>query len=262
MSLWDFIRPEHIVELLLVMVRVGGVFMLAPLFSNVAVPRQVKVVVVIMISLLLAPIVHGPLIKSNVNEVGLIVMVLTEMTIGLVIGFACNIIFLTVQAAGEFFGAQVGFNIATIIDPANEGSSGALASLYTMMGALIFLYLNGHHVILASLAKSFQILPLTQGFDVKFGYSVTPLVGYLFMTAIQISAPIIVVLTILQVIMGLITKIAPQMNIYMNAGLILGPILGMIILMITLPLFRVLMTTMTGQVEPHVIQVLKGLKGI
>jgi flagellar biosynthetic protein FliR len=198
MTLWDFIKPEHIVELLLIMVRVGGVFMASPLLGNHALPRQVKVVVVIMISLLLAPVVHAPRLAGPVNEMALIIMILSELTIGIVLGFSANIIFLAVQSAGEFFGGQVGFSIATIIDPANEGSSGVLASLYVMIGALIFLYLNGHHVILSTLAHSFRVLPLSQGFEMNFAYSVTQLVAYLFMTAIQLSAPVIVVLTVHQ----------------------------------------------------------------
>jgi flagellar biosynthesis protein FliR len=72
MTLWDFIKPEHIVELLLIMVRVGGVFMASPLLGNHALPRQVKVVVVIMISLLLAPVVHAPRLAGPVNEMALI----------------------------------------------------------------------------------------------------------------------------------------------------------------------------------------------
>ncbi|MBN8554892.1 MAG: flagellar biosynthetic protein FliR [Deltaproteobacteria bacterium] len=258
----EMIKPETIVLFTLVLVRIGGIFLASPMLSNSAVPRRVKLAITIACTFLLLPILKVPPLDQVKTEIGLIVLILQELTIGVVLGFAASVVFSAIQSAGEIFGTQIGFSIATVFDPANEGSAGVLTSLYVILGALIFLYLDGHHVILTAMAKSFEVLPISKGFGFGVGMEISHLTARLFLIAIQVAAPVTVVMTILSIIFGLLTKLSPQMNVYMNLGFILGPMVGMVILLLSLPLFRVVMTSLTQGMAPDLLKVMKELKGI
>jgi flagellar biosynthetic protein FliR len=258
----ELVKPQTIVVFTLVLVRIGGIFLASPMLSNHAVPRRLKIAITLATTFLLMPILKIPTLKDVTTEAQLITLVLQELTIGVTLGFAGSIMFSAIQSAGEIFGTQIGFSIAQIFDPANEGSAGIISSLYVILGALIFLYLDGHHVILTAIAKSFEALPIGKGFNFGVGNEISHLVSRLFMIAVQISAPVIVVMTILSIIFGLLTKLSPQMNIYMNLGFVIGPFVGMVILLLTLPLFRVVMTSLTEGMAPDLIKVMQGLKGI
>jgi len=257
----DFVSIDSVLRFLLILFRVAGMFMVAPMLGNKSVPSQVQVIFSVMLAIVLLPFVpfHNPLaIRSNLY---LIQLIIQEVTIGVVIGFAAALIFSAVQVAGEIFGMKIGFSIAKIIDPSNQGSSGILTSLYTLFGGLLFLYLNGHHVIISALVDSFRYIPL--GSSISFGVApvLSSLVVKIFAIGIKISAPVIVVMTLLYLSFGFITKLSPQMNIYFNVGFILGPILGIFTLILSLPLFRVLMTNLTNDMGFDLIKVIRALKG-
>jgi len=260
---WDIVKPEFVVTAFLVIARISGVFLIAPLFSNRAVPSRVKISFVVMFTLIILPMISTQirpvLLTSNL---ALVISLLREITLGLVLGFACYLVFAAIQVGGELIGNQLGFSVATLFDPANEGASGILTMLYVILGALIFLSLDGHHIILAALTKSFQILPLGAPFELKISAGVVELITKIFIVGMQMAIPLILVLTMLNFIFGFVTKLSPQMNIYFNTGFILGPALGIIVLMVSLPLFRVLLTQLTQGMEPDLIELMKGLKGI
>lgn len=258
----DLIHIEALIEFLLIFFRVGGLFIISPLLGNRALPSTVKIAISIMISLLLLPLVDysNPLAQQSNLFLGL--LILEQVTIGIVVGYCATILFDVVRSAGEVFGVKVGFAMANLVDPANEGSAGILASLYVLLGGIIFLYLNGHHILISAILESFKILPIGEGFNFDFSTPFLLLVAKFFAMVIKISAPILIVLTILNIIFGLITKLSPQMNIYFNVGFILGPVTGIIILMATLPLLRIFMENMVADLRPELITVIRSLKGI
>ncbi len=260
---WDVIRPEFVISIFLVVARISGLFLIAPLFSNKAVPARMKIAFVVMFSLIIVPMISmkpRPILLTS--DVALLVAILQEVTLGLVLGFACYLVFAAVQVAGELIGNQVGFSVATLFDPANEGASGILTMFYVILGALLFMALDGHHIILAALTKSFQILPVGIPFELKISAGIVELITRIFIVGMQAAVPLILVLTMLNFIFGFVNKLSPQMNIYFNTGFILGPVVGIIVLIVSIPLFRVLMTQLTEGMEPDLIQLMKALKGI
>lgn len=260
---WNVINIEDVVRFLLILFRMGGLFLVAPLLSNKSFPRQVKLAMLLMTSFLLLPLVpFKPSSEILTSNLGLLILILQETTIGLVLGFVAYIAFSVITTAGEVFGMVIGFSIATVFDPANEGSSGVLTSLYVIIGGLIFLYLDGHHVMLSALVRSFNILPLGYSFNLQIGWSIVGIIAKIFMIAVQMAAPVLVVLTVLNIIFGVITKLSPQMNIYMNTGFIISPIVGMLILILSLPLFRVLLTHVTSGMGDDLVMTIRQLKGI
>lgn len=260
MNLMDAITPSHVITFVLILTRVSGVFMASPLLSNRSVPDRVKIPLIVMLTFLLVPVAGSVKSISVTNHIQLVVYLIEELTIGFILGFVASMIFSTIQVAGEIFGMNIGYAIATILDPSTESDIGVLSTLYMVMGALFFLYLDGHHMILASVAKSLEILPLGGGFNLRIGYDILPMIQKVMILAIQISAPVLVVITILNLIFGLITKISPQMNIFFNVGFIVGPIIGISVLSLSMPLFRFLITGMISGLNSELLKTIHDLK--
>lgn len=261
MNLSQLIQFDTLVTFLLVLFRVGGVVMVAPLLGNPQIPAMLSIGFCLLIAFTLFPFVPFSHPQVFSSDILLIKMIVQEVMIGIVLGFAAAIIFFVVQTAGEIFGFQLGFSLAKLMDPANEGASGLMSTMYVVFGSLIFLYLNGHHVIIQALAESFKVIPLGDGFNLAVGNRLSDLVAKMLTLGIKMAAPILIVLTVLKLIFGFITKLSPQLNVYFNVGLILTPILGMSTLALSLPLFRLLMTQLTGDLDTELVEVLRELKG-
>ena len=261
MNLYEWVNVNQVTAFLLIAIRLSGVFMISPLFSNRAVPARIKIALIVMLSISMLPIVaRVKMIQPN-SSIQLIVWAIQEVSIGVIIGFVASILFAAVTTAGDLIGMQIGYSMAQIFDPANETDSGVITSFYVILAGLLFLYLDGHHLILSAMTRSFEILPIGKGFNLQGGYTITELTANVLVAAIQIASPAIFVVLILNFMFGLITKLSPQMNIYFNAGLVVGPILGIIVLMVTLPLFRVLIMQMTERLNPEMLKMIHALKG-
>lgn len=262
MNLTDWIQLDKLVTFLLILFRVAGVFLVAPLLGNRAVPMQVQLAISVTLAILLFPLLNFQQPQALTSDLYLAQLIFQEVTIGVIIGFVAAVMFAAISVAGEIFGMKVGFAIAQIIDPANEGSSGLLTSLYTLLGGMIFLYLDGHHVIIQALVDSFKLIPLGDGINLSIGTTINEFMVRIFAIGIKIAAPVMVVMTLLYIAFGLITKLSPQLNIYFNVGFILGPVIGLVTLAVSLPLFRYLMTSLTNELGSDLVITLRALKGI
>lgn len=255
------IDTASIVKFFFIVFRVGGVFFASPLLSNRSVPSRIKLCVVLFLSFLLMPTVPSYPSSSIQSLWSMLIIVFEEMTIGFIIGFAASIVFTAIQFAGEIFGLQMGFSMSSILDPASLGQASIITSFYIILGGLFFLYVDGHHAILSALIQSFEYLPLGKGFSVTVAYTISDLIARLFVFSIQIAAPMLVVIAVLNVMFGFISKLSPQMNIYFNVGFIIGPLVGFSVLILSLPLFRILIVGMTQAMDADLLRVIRAMKG-
>jgi len=261
-SLYEWISVQTIVTFLLVLFRIAGMFFVAPLLGNKAVPAQVQLAIAVTLTLLLFHSVSFQDPRALTSNLYLAQLIIQEVSIGVIIGFVGAILFSAVNFAGEMFGMNIGFSIAQVIDPANEGSSGLLTSLYVILGGLIFLYLNGHHVIVQALVESFKFIPIGEGFSLLVGDTLNGFMLKVMAIGLKMAAPVMIVMTLLYISFGFITKLSPQLNIYFNVGFILGPFLGILTLALSLPLFRVLMTSLTDGMGSDLIKTIRVMKGV
>jgi len=267
MSNFDFaqfgylVGPQDVLTFVLVLFRCLGIFLIAPILSARAIPNSVKIILGVSIALLIFPQIQFNDSLAVSSDLQLVQLIIKEVTVGLIIGFAAMVLFSAIQAGGEIVGLKIGFSIATILDPTSHSSTGVLTTFYTLTGTLLFLHLNGHHVLIEGLVQSFKALPLGSVLSEMVASSVADLVSQLFVIAIKIAAPILVVLTLLNLIFGLLTKISPQMNIYFNLGFVIGPVLGIFTILASLPLIRILITQLTENMRPEIFQMIRNLKG-
>ena len=200
-----------------VFLRVSILFFLLPLFGATNIPSLWKIGLSTVISLVLTPVVPPPqTLPQTAPEV--VEGAASEMIMGLCLGFGARILIGSVQLAGQFMGFQMGFSVGRAIDPQDGSQSTSLSEFLYIFVILLFLAMDGHHLFIAAIAKSFELVPPCT-FTLK-----APLVelliqtgGEMFLVALKISAPILIALFMTNLCLGILARTVPQMNILMVA---------------------------------------------
>jgi len=149
-------------------------------------------------------------------------------------GMALSLVFVAAQWAGELIGQQMGINLGGVFDPQFGGSGSVLGEMYFMLTLVVFLLIDGHHSMLRGVRESFDALPLlTVGIDRALFDTVTGLLGGATVLAIRLAAPMLVTMLIVDLVLGLVGRTVPQMNV-MSAGLTLRSVVGMVIVIVGL----------------------------
>lgn len=229
--------PADIFLFALILCRIGGLFAALPVFGGRRLPTRIKIVAVLAITLVCMPILKlaPPPVPKDAFSIGL--MVLREVMIGLTLAFVTQVIFAAVEFSGQIIGMQMGFSISAIIDPAMGGQAQVMSVMQTLLATLFFLSLNIHHTFIRAIIDSFTLIPLG-GWQmsealIRFLVKVT---GDLFMLGIRLAAPVMVTLLLTSVVLGVMARAFPQMNVFMvSFPLNIG--LGFVVLGATLLLF-------------------------
>src|SRR3954462_12383930 len=143
----------------LVFFRTVGLMLAAPLFGSAKIPRRVKVMLALVMSVGLVNNVAVPPHLPD-NELQLAMGIGSELVFGLIMGLGLSLTFIAISWAGEIMGQQMGFNLAETFDPAMGSGGSLVGDLYFMLTLAIFMFLKGHHAMIQGLAASFKTLPL------------------------------------------------------------------------------------------------------
>jgi flagellar biosynthetic protein FliR len=216
-------------------IRVLALFTAAPVFSLRAIPMRTKIGLAFFISLAAQPSLVGQPIV-DINSPQAVGAVLQQVGVGLSIGFAVRLVFAAVELAGELVGLQMGLNFAAFFDPSSNAQVSAVSRFLGHMATLMFVVINGHLMVLLAVIKSFDAFPtdgniLTMLAQVK----IYNLGSELFSSALWIALPMIGLLLFVNLTLGIISRVAPQMNIY-AIGFPITLAMGLIGLTATLPM--------------------------
>ena len=216
--------------------RILAVVMTAPVFSNVALTTQIRLILGLAISFALAPALPAmPAIPVDSWQ-GLLVLV-QQILIGVVIGFTLSIVFAVVDLAGQLIGLQMGLGFASFYDPQSAAQTPVLSEFLGLLATLIFLALNGHLLTLAALAESFRLLPVGGGpFAAKGFVAVLSWSATLFSTGMLLALPLIAALLVANIALGVLARIAPQLNIF-AVGFPVTIVAGFTVLTLAMPYF-------------------------
>lgn len=194
--------------------RIMGVLSVAPLFGNTSVPARVKIGLGILLSMVIAPSVPAIPALDPMSWAGLLILA-QQMVIGLAMGFAVRIVFAGVEMAGEITGMTMGLGFATFFDPQTRGRSSAISQFLALLTLMIYISSNLHLLVLSTLAQSFEMLPISGNFVSNAGFmQVVSLGGRIFSAGVQLSLPIVAALLITNIALGVLTRAAPQLNIF------------------------------------------------
>lgn len=227
-------------RLLLILGRVAGIFMSAPVLSSTRIPVQMKVGLAVMVALILRPVVGGLETGLPGAVLPFAALAVRETLIGVTIGFIASLIFSAVQMAGELGDMQAGFAFAGMLDPRTGERTSVIGQVHMLMAWLIFLGVNGHHVLLNGVAESFRAMPLGAA-AAKAGLvdGLMVLASRVFAVALQIGAPVVGAVLLADLALGMLSRTVPQMNVFV-VGFPIKMVLGLTVLMLALPLTCVL----------------------
>jgi len=214
--------------------RILGLVASAPLFGNASVPASVKLGLGLLLAMIIAPTVPALPAADPLSLAGLLILI-QEMLIGLAMGFAIRIVFAAVEMAGEISSLTMGLGFATFFDPQSQGRSSAISQFLALLATMAFIATNAHLALLSALAESFVSLPISAspvggaGFKQLADYG-----AKIFSSGVQISLPIVAALLITNVALGILTRAAPQLNLF-GIGFPITLTIGMLVISLTLP---------------------------
>ena len=202
-------------KLLLVILRVGGIMTVAPIFGHRNVPKMVKIGLILLLSIILLPTLANVPVELPSELFSMTGVLAKEVVAGLAVGFTSLLLFIAVQFAGNIIGLQMGFGIVNVIDPNSQAQVPLIGQFQFILAMLIFLSLNGHHLLISAIANSFQVIPLGQiTFTSLTSEILIRAIVDTIALAIKLGAPCIVTLFLLDVSLGIIARTVPQMNIF------------------------------------------------
>ena len=217
--------------------RVLAVFTVAPVFSMRAIPMRLK----IGLAFLVAVCAQGVLVDQpviSVNGPAALGAVAQQVAVGLAIGFSVRLVFAAVELAGEIIGLQMGLNFASFFDPASNAQVSAVARFFGNISMLLFVVINGHLMVLMAVVKSFDSFPVGGNFLQAIGQMrLHELGASLFSSALWIALPMIALLLFVNLTLGIISRVAPQMNIY-AVGFPVTLTVGLLGITATLPMLE------------------------
>ena len=223
----------------------------APVLGARGSPMQVKVGFAFVITLVIAPTLKSIPQVDPGSALGLMILA-QQVAIGLSMGMAMRVVFSAVEMAGSLIGLQMGLGFATFFDPQNSSQTPVVGSFLGMLAILVFLSLNGHQLMIEAVAQSFRDLPIIAEPHSAAGWRT--LAGWgrqIFLGGVLLSLPVIAALLITNISIGIMTRAAPQLNIF-AVGFPITLLVGFAVLMLSLPYFIPLL----GRLIQDAIQVM------
>ncbi len=216
--------------------RILGLLMVAPVFGHRSVPARVKIGLGVFVALAVTPVLP-PMPEVGLGSWHGLFILVQQMLIGIALGFVMRIAFAAVELAGEIVGLQMGLGFATFFDPQSAGQTLVLGRFFNLVATLIFLAVNAHLALLGLLVESFQSLPVSVAPLAAGGFRELAAFGStIFIIGLQLSLPLIAVLLMTNLALGILTRSAPQLNVFaIGFPLTLGA--GLIMLDASMPYF-------------------------
>lgn len=216
------------------LVRILGVFTSAPLLSHTSFPIQTRIGLGIAITVLVAPGLPSFPEQDPLSWAGILILT-QQLLIGITIGFVLRIIFTGVELAGEMIGMTMGLGFATFFDPQSKGRSSSISQFLSFLTLLLFVTSDLHLLLIDSLVESFHSLPIgVASLDKNSFQQLAYFGGRAFSIGIQLSLPIITALSITNMALGVLTRAAPQLNLF-AIGFPLTLLTGYLMLNLMLP---------------------------
>ena len=195
----------------LVLVRISGLMVFAPVFSSEAIPVRVKAVFVLTVSFLVAPVVAA--FPHAHVDLG-VLPVLGELSVGLVFGLTLSLVFEALNFAGQVMGFQFSFSLVNLLDPNSPVQTPLMGQMFGLLGTLTVIGTGLDRTVLAALLRTFSAAPVgTVTLDPRAGLALVTMASGIFAAAVQLSAPLIAATLLAEVAVALAGKLAPAMPV-------------------------------------------------
>jgi flagellar biosynthetic protein FliR len=207
-----------------------------PPFNNAALPQRIRLILGLALTFVIAPSLPPMPAVPPGSWLGLLILV-QQVLIGFMMGFTMRLAFAAIDLAGDLIGLQMGLSFARFYDPQSSAQTAVLGDFLGILTILIFLALNGHLVSISALVESFRLLPVavapvaSKGFATLLSWA-----AIIFSAGVLLSLPLVAALLIANIAMGVLARVAPQLNLF-AVGFPVTIVAGFTVLLISLPYF-------------------------
>ncbi|NBV42795.1 flagellar biosynthetic protein FliR [bacterium] len=240
------ISTSVITVFLLIMTRMFGLIITAPVFNRREIFMLGKVALVFWTSALLIYVVPAPIHPPD-TTLGFVLAFASEFMVGAMIGFVTDLLIVGIEFAGSLMDTQAGLSVASMLDPSSGRSLALISLILKWTATMLFLIIDGHHLVLSALMESYRLLPIGSPINYSQGaYYLANLGTYIFFLGVQLSAPIMLVIFMVDFGMGMLNKVAEQVNVF-QLGFQVKPSVGLFVFLMTAPgllngIYRILET--------------------
>jgi flagellar biosynthetic protein FliR len=235
-ELIQFVGANQTAGFILVLARISPLFVLAPIFSSRMIPTRAKGVAAVALAIGMAPVaMQGVERRVPTDAFMLAELAVKELLIGLAFAFAVAVVFQAMSIAGSFLDTLVGYSFGSLVDPITGNQSPVLSQLYSLVGVMIFIAIGGDGWMIRGLAETYDLVPLLAfpSLGALVGGANAAFVN-IFVSALQIAAPVLIAVTITDAAFGIVSRVSPQMNVF-AVGMPAKIIVALLILGASLP---------------------------
>jgi flagellar biosynthesis protein FliR len=226
--------------------RISGMLMVAPVFGTNMVPKSLRVGLGLALAVMVAPLLPAMPVIDALSPEGVLIE-LNQVVIGLAMGFVLQMVFSALVTAGQIVAMSMGLGFAALVDPLNGIQVPVISQFYLISSTLLFLIFNGHLHLIQMVVDSFHSLPVgTFGLPREAIYNLVIWATQMFAGALKVALPAVTSIMLVNLALGVMTRAAPQMNIF-SVGFPITLLGGFAIIIFTLP-----------GVEPQFTELLNG----
>lgn len=221
---------------ILIFARILGFMMLAPVFSKKEIPAMVKTGFAFLLTIILTSVLKPPAFPAGDS---MFLSIILNVATGAMIGYMARLILVAIEAGADMINMQMGLSSAMVLDPTTHGQVSIIEKLFSVLAILIFIQLGGIYWLFQALMRSFEIfpiyatsIPLEKIVNMDYLIEITSNVLYM---GLQIASPILLATLAQDIILGIISKTAPQVNVF-QLSFLFKPVLGAAIIVWILPM--------------------------
>ncbi|WP_027363317.1 flagellar biosynthetic protein FliR [Desulfotruncus alcoholivorax] len=243
----------------LVLARISAFFAAGPVFSMPNIPGLVKIGLSFTLAVIVFPSVSANTVNYAMDSWEYVFALLREVLFGLALGYVATLVFNALIFAGSLIDLHIGFFMSSIFDPMSGSMAGIISKFLHLLGLAVLLGFNGHHIIIAALVRSYQVVPVNSAkVSAASALFLIKVFAQMILIGVQIAAPLIAVMLIVDVTLGLLARTAPQINVFM-LGFPIKIIFGLLTLSVMVPVMVRIIYSLFSTIEQDMLTLMRGM---
>lgn len=244
---------------LLVLTRVSGIFIISPFFSAQNIPNILKIGFSFILSILISLTLD---INITLEGTTFVATIAKELMVGLIIGFISYMFFTVFYIMGQLIDMKIGFGMVNVMDPQHKVQVPLMGNFYYILAFLILFSINGHHMIINAIVDSYEFIPIGKfTFDEEIAFFLINILSKTFATGFKLAAPIIAIILLIDLVLGILARTIPQMNVFV-VSMPLKILVGFLIISISIPIFYTITIDIFNETFSEIYNFLKSfIKG-
>jgi len=252
---------EQIIIGLLVMLRVSALIMMLPILGHQLVPAQVKRGLIVLLTILIFPLVADKVAVIPLKPVAFVIVAVHEILVAAAIALFAQLIFAAIQLAGQLISFQMGMSVANVFDPMTHSQQSVVSQLAVTLAMLLWISVGAHHMFITALIESFTLFPIHQAIYFPALSTLTDAAATMFVLALKIAAPLMVLMTLVYVALGLLSRAVPQIQVFfVSFPLTVG--LGLLTFALGMPAFVYLVSDAFSTLPNQIPLFLRHMSGV